>query len=76
MAGGGEHLPRGGGARRRASLEGACVWEAERAEADLAMLELVYEGGEDAQVLATAGQRWTCVGHGGPQCDGYLGLMG
>lgn len=40
--------------------------------------ELIYdqEDGQDAKVLATAGQRWTCVGHGGPQCDGYLGLMG
>lgn len=42
----------------RESFEAACVWEAERAEADLAVLELIYEGGEDAQVLDGAGQRW------------------
>lgn len=53
--GGGEvEVPEG----LRASFEGACAWEAERAEADLALLELIYEGAEDAQVLAKAGQRW------------------
>lgn len=54
--GGGEDLPVPEALQE--SFEKACEWEAARAEADLAALELIYEGGEAAQQLAKVGQRW------------------